>query len=268
MIFRDTGARNQYGSAGNATARGVYDDVVIVPHHPDRLRRPSPRAGARDDDYFLHTLTWNVFRTLELLPPAFWLRRLHAYLVGEASGAAAQTVKVSLWPELSLPPAQHIDGARPHVVADVIIETEHAVWGFMAATTNDVRWLESETGRADIASQVIDAASWFAGTRDCHIGLIQSTGGGTLSEDAAVSRYARSRDSLWLRSGSKPDSLSNVRGVGVLRWTQFAAILQDCAQALILTDMERALARNALAWLAKVGVVDPEGRRVAFRMSR
>jgi hypothetical protein len=44
----------------------IFDDVheqfVVRPHNPDRLGRPSPSAGA------LHG------ETLELLPPALWLR--------------------------------------------------------------------------------------------------------------------------------------------------------------------------------------------------
>jgi hypothetical protein len=253
-MFRGTSARLECGSADHTTVQDVNGDVVIVPHHPDRLRRPLPRTGVHDEEHVLHALTWNVFRTLELLPPAFWLRRLHAYLRGAAPGAAAQTVNVTLWRELPLPPAQRIDGARPAVVIDVAIETEYAVWAFMTATAKDTRWFEGDPGRADISAQMIAAASWLAGTRDCHIGLIQSTRGDTVSETAAVHRYSRSRDSLSLRAGSRPDSLRNVRGVGLLRWTQLASILQDCVQATVLTDIERALALNALSWLGQVGV--------------
>jgi hypothetical protein len=42
--------------------------------------------------------------------------------------------------------------------------------------------------------------------------------------------------------------------VGLLRWTQLASVLQDCVQATVLTDIERALARNALSWFVEVGV--------------
>ena len=57
-----------------------HEQFVVCPHHPDRLRRPSPRPGAFDADVLQRAFTWNVFRTLELLPPAFWLRRLQARL--------------------------------------------------------------------------------------------------------------------------------------------------------------------------------------------
>ena len=99
-------------------ARG---QIVIAPHHPDRLRRPLPRPGAIESDQFRQALLWNIFRTFELLPPAFWLRRLHARLRTAWFPPAAQTVRVDLWRALTLPPNHRLDGARPHIVADVMI---------------------------------------------------------------------------------------------------------------------------------------------------
>lgn len=256
-MFHSFSKHTDSAAAGKARAEDVRRQIVIAPHHPDRLRRPSPRAGGDDEERFLHTLTWNVFRTLELLPPAFWLRRLHARLRGEAPGAAGQTVDVGLWRPLPLPPAQRIDGGRPDIVVDVIIETEYAVWCLMTATANDLRWFDCDPNRADTASAMVAAASWFAGTRDCHIGVIQSTRDRTLSAGAFGGRFSRSRDSLWLRAGHRPGSLGNVHGVGLLRWTQLASVLQDCAQATVLTDIERALARNALSWLGQVEIQPP-----------
>jgi len=63
-MFRGVSGRHECGSADHATAKDVYREVVIVPHHPDRLRRPSSKPGAHDEEHFLHTLRWNVVRTL------------------------------------------------------------------------------------------------------------------------------------------------------------------------------------------------------------
>ena len=38
-------------------------------------------------------------------------------------------------------------------------------------------------------------------------------------------------------------------------WADLAAILRDCEESRVLSDVERALAANALAWLAEVGIV-------------
>ena len=89
----------------------IREQIVIAPHHPDSLCRPSPRPGAMGDDRFRQTLLWNVFRTFGLLPPAFWLRRLQARLHMDPAPGAPHTVRVNLWRPLALPLAQHVDGS-------------------------------------------------------------------------------------------------------------------------------------------------------------
>ena len=98
---------------GQPAALEVQDQFVISPHHPDRLRRPSPRGAAAGRDRFQQALTWNVFRTLELVAPAYWLRRFHTRLTGQPSLVPPQIVDVHLWRALPLPPILQIDGARP-----------------------------------------------------------------------------------------------------------------------------------------------------------
>lgn len=216
------------------------NQIVIAAHHPDRLRRPPVRPGAAADDRFRQTLLWNIFRTFELLPPAFWLRRLYARLYRGWWPPAPETVRVDLWRALTPPPTYLLDGAQPRVMADAIIETEHAVCALV---------LDAD---AETAATLIDAASWHAGTRDCSFGVVA---GSSQSRDAAatlVERYLRSRESLRLRSGSRRHLLSNVRGVGSLQWTDLAAILRECEDADVLAPIERELARNAGNWLARV----------------
>jgi len=231
----------------------VREQIVIAPHHPDSLRRPSPRLGAIEDDRFRQTLLWNVFRTFELLPPAFWLRRLQARLHMDPVPKAPHTVRVGLWRVLTLPLTHHVDGVRPDVVADVVIETEHAVWALILCT-DDLQHIDAESANGDFASQVIDATSWYAGTRGCYVGIVSRQSGHQDAGVALVERYFRSRDSLQLRSDTRGNALANMRGIGSLRWTDLAAILRDCEQSDVLTNIERALARNAVTWLEQVGI--------------
>jgi hypothetical protein len=231
----------------------VREQIVIAPHHPDSLRRPSPRPGAVDSDRFGQSLLWNVFRTLELLPPAFWLRRLQARLHMDPLPGAPHTVRVGLWRALALPLAHHVDGIRPDVVADVLIETEHAVWALMLHE-NELRHSNAESATGDFTTQVIDAASWYAGTRGCYFGVLSSQFRHQDAGVALVERYFRSKDSLRVRSDTRGSALSNVRGIGSIRWTDLASILCDCERSDVLTSIERALAGNALSWLDDVGI--------------
>ncbi|HZL96808.1 MAG TPA: hypothetical protein VFB99_24345 [Vicinamibacterales bacterium] len=140
-------------------------------------------------------------------------------------------------------------------MADVVIETEHAVWTLMVMGDDDANWHEEDAGGSDPCARLIDAGSWLAGTRDYHFGLIVFDPERVPIAATLVHRYGRSRDSLTLRSGPKAGAMANVRGIGLARWTDLAAILQDCEHARVLTDIERALARNALTWLVGVGIV-------------
>ena len=240
--------------ANNLVLGGKLDRLIVCPHHPDQLRRPASRAGDLHADNLEYALTWNVFRTLELLPPAFWLRRLQARLQSaQTLQPAPQIVRVELWRALSLPPAQQLvdpGGAAP--VADILIETEHAVWTLMVRSDD---WQEDHVSGSDPVARLIDAGSWFAGTRDYHFGLIVFDPERAPVAGALIRRYGRSKNSLSLRSGSRAGSMMNVRGVGLTRWADLSAILRDCEQSRVLADIERALAQNALDWLAHVGIV-------------
>ncbi|HET7157689.1 MAG TPA: hypothetical protein VFI62_01740, partial [Burkholderiales bacterium] len=241
-----------------------YDQLLVWPHHPDQLRWPASRPSALHADRLQRVLTWNVFRTLELLPPAFWLRRLQARLQSaQALEAAPQIVRVELWRALALPPAQRlIESDRAEPVADILIETEHAVWTLMVMDNDDMSWHAGDACGSDPIARLIDAGSWLAGTRDYHFGLIVFDPERAPIAASLVQRYGRSRKSLSLRSGPRAGAKSNVRGIGLARWTDLAAILQDCEHARVLADIERALARNALTWLAGVGIVPVTERSI------
>lgn len=229
----------------HATA-DVRNQFVIAPHHTDRLRRPPARLGAIDRDQFQQALTWNIFRTLELIAPAFWIRRLHVRLRGDASLVPPQTVRISLWRPLPLPPIQRIDGACPDAVPDVVIETEHTVWTLLTPTAGDY-------GGDSTVAQMAAAGAWLAGAREHYCGIIEARTTSTSFGGVLTDRYARSRESVALRSATRGSAAPMLTGFGTLEWNDLAAILEECQQAQNLTAIERALARNAVEWLRQVG---------------
>ena len=231
-----------------SAAVDAQDQFVISPHHPDRLRRPSPRGAAADGDRFQQALTWNIFRTLEMVAPAYWLRRFHTRLIGQPSLVAPQVVQVQLWRALPLPPILQIDGARPDVTVDVVIETEHDVWTLIVPCPGEVADIQ------DRAVHVIDAGAWLAGARAHHCGVIESDGDSAIAGSLLKSRYARSRDSAALRSASRGPAAPSTITWGVIRWPDLAALLRECSEARNLPPIERALATNAMDWLYAVGI--------------
>ena len=222
-----------------------FDRFVIAPHHPDRLRRPAPAPGTAADDRYRQALLWNTFRTLELIAPWFWLRRLHLQLTGDPALVPPQIARVTLWQPLPLPPIQRIDGARPEVLADVVIETEHTVWTLIA-----------DPGRHDLTdaahvAAIVDAGAWLAGSRQHVCGVIESPAGHDGWGSLLKARYARSRESARLRSPGRGSSASPNVQWGSIGSSDLAALVSDCAEAAALLPVERALARNAAEWLGR-----------------
>jgi hypothetical protein len=222
------------------------DRFVIAPHHSDRLRRPD--VGGTADERFQQALIWNIFRTLELLTPSFWLRRFHIRLTGEPSVVPPQIARVHLWERLPLPPIQRIDGERPDVVADVVIETEHAVWTLIADSARN------DLSDSYLTAAVVDAGAWFAGARQHFCGVLECRAVNTSLGSVLRNRYSRSRDSGRLRSATRgPATPSRVQW-GVIQWSELTSLLQDCCDTANLPPVERALAQNAAEWLTRVGV--------------
>jgi hypothetical protein len=230
------------------TPADLLEEFVIAPHHPDRLRRPAAKLGAIPDERFQQAVTWNVFRALELLAPAFWLRRFHQRLIGDPSVVPAQVLRISLWQSLPLPPIQRIDGARPDVAVDVIVETEHAVWTLIVAGTAQAANVHQRM------TEVIDAGGWLAGVREHYCGVIEDDTDTTSIGDSLKRRYARSTASVQLRSASRGPAGPSLKGLGGARWRDLAAILRDCEEADNLPAIQRAVARNTLVWLQRVGI--------------
>ena len=126
---------------------------VVWPHHPDMLRRPA-KSGVTA--CVTQALTWNIFRTAELLPPAFWLRRLNASLGIAPPCPAPVTARVQLWMPLPLPPGHGLS-SRHAVDVDIVVETERNVWALLVCE-GDVASPPADTG-IDRVALVAYAAS-------------------------------------------------------------------------------------------------------------
>ncbi len=227
------------------------DLFEIRPHHPDRLRRPVPRAGRVRADVMAHAMAWNIFRALELLPPAFWLRRFHARLQNADNlGPAPVTLGISLWRTLAPSPAQAIHAESTSVLADVVIETEHLVWTLVTTYGADIGSAGSDAAGLDPIGRLIDAGSWFAGRREYYCGLIVRDPAECARGAALIQRYAAKPAAITRVPSSA--AARGVRGVGIARWEDLVEILEDCATSPVLTDFDRAVARRALAWVERI----------------
>jgi hypothetical protein len=226
-------------------------EIILFDHHPDLLRRPAARPGVVADDDGCAALTWNVFRTLELVAPAFWLRRFRARLVGLPTiESGSRSLTVGLWPTLLTPPGRQ----DRQISVDAIVETETAVYGVMAFDKTDVSVGDSTLAAPDAVLRTIDAVSWYAGVRDCYVALITSDPSDTPVGVALIDRYGSSRDALIRRLPHRGDRLMNVRGIGRMTWRDVASIVRDCAETGSLGELERFAAGRTGRWLDSLGI--------------
>ena len=228
------------------------NEFILLDHHPDLARRPDTRPGRVEGDTRRTALTWNMFRTLELIAPTFWLRRFRARLgLFTTLNPGTSSLSVRLWVNL---PAPAVACSREPVHVDALIDTDTTVYGVMAFNDRDLEPGDTTAARPDAVLRVIDAVSGYAGIRDCYIALITSHQSDTPTGSALIERYRASRDGLLRRLPHRRDGLANIRGMGWMTWRDVAGIIQDCADSESLTDLERVAAGRAGRWLDSLGI--------------
>lgn len=245
------GARDNMADRA-AVGSASEPELLLLRHHPELRNRPEARPGRIAQDARAVALSWNVFQTLALVSPPFWLRRLRARLLGLSSvDAAPQVVEVGFWRRLPAPGQPDRSGTTP---VDVLVETEGAVYGFLVCDRCDLAIGDSSVAAPDPVLSLVDAVSWHAGVRESYVGLLTSDAADAPVASALFRRYASSRDTLARRLPHRRDGLRNVAGMGCLTWRDLASILRDCAGVGPLDDAERYLAGRTLRWLASVGI--------------
>ncbi len=224
--------------------------LFVQPHHFDRLRLDADNGSPGAARPFEVALTWNVFRTFELLPPAFWLRRLHARLGFDPGMPASSLVRVTLWPRLPLPAAAQVAGTRNCITVDAIIETEHGVWAVFARHGGDILRGAAEFTGTDPVALAAQAASHMAGRRLAYVVVVGDAAGMPVAA-SLIQRYRGSPEALHLRldSPGHASSLDNVAGFGLIPWEGLSAILDDCATSRAASAAERVMARHTAEWL-------------------
>ena len=154
------------------------------------------------------------------------------------------TVRVQLWARLPVPPGRGLS-ARDAVDADVVIETEHAVWALLVCP-GDVESPAAD-GSIDRVAMLAYAASWHAGRRPCYVGIVVSDPDGAPLGRSLIRKYQASATALHLRWPDRHHDGGNVLAFGVTTWPRLVAILSDASQSDTLGVVETTVARQALA---------------------
>jgi cation transport regulator ChaC len=240
---------------GSRSTGGVFlfddfrDNLIIDRYDVGFLAMRGSKTDSMRSENSEDALTWNVFRSLAQVDPSFWLPGLFRDAFGRELQLRAQSVRVRLWQRVQPPPALRLfqkDEGDSEI--DVLIETEQMVWFIEAKFRSDVSERTTNNPERDQILRNLDVGTWYAGVREFYFSLLLMDAPLLTKGTAIVERYAASTDEVARRLPHRPDRLANLRGTGVLRWSQLASVLTACAAAAPRAD-ERGYAQRAVDWL-------------------
>jgi hypothetical protein len=245
---------------GTRTASGVFvfddfrDNLIIDRYDAAFATMRGAKIEHLRSENSEDALTWNVFRTFRQIDPTLWFPRLFAQAFHAECEIPVDTVRMRLWPSVSPPPSLRLfqkDEGDSEV--DVVLETEYLVWFVETKYRSDVSTRTTNNPKRDQILRMIDVGSWYAGTRDFFFSLLVLDEQRTSAGVSLAKEYMTSKDALLSRLPHRRDRFTNLRGIGLLKWADLAAILLDCSQ-LAIRDDERLLAKRALEWLRAKGI--------------
>ncbi len=237
---------------GKRTKSGVFvfddfrDNLIIDRYDPIFGTMRGQKISALGSENSEDALTWNVFRSLRQINALFWLPALFERSRFK-SGMKNQPklVSVKLWQRIRPPPILRPDEGDSEI--DVLIETESVVWFIEAKHKSDISTRTTNREERDQVTRNIDVGSWYAGVRDFYFALLIWDEKYSPIGTSLVYEFASPQSQLIQMLPHRPDRLVNVKGIGLLRWSDLAAILSDCARTATRED-ERQVAKRAVEW--------------------
>ena len=150
-----------------------------------------------------------------------------------------------MWKNIEPPPSLrlHQKDEGPSEI-DVIIETEFSIWFIEAKFKSDISTGTTNNATRDQIIRNLDVGSWYAGVRDFFFALL-------IMDEVRSPKgveVLRNCSAALPKLDHRPDGMANIKGVGLLRWADLAAILTTCAREAP-RQPERAYAERAVAWL-------------------
>jgi hypothetical protein len=248
-------AKNPEGMSRSKSGVRLYDDfrdnLIIDRYHQDlATMRGSKRERLRSENSE-DAATWNVFRSLAQIDPSFWLPLLRdKAFPGSKSAPVPQIVTTHLWMEVDPPPSLrlHQKDEDPSEI-DIVIETEVSVWFIEAKFKSDISTRTTNNPTRDQIIRNLDVGSWYAGVRDFYFGLL-------VMDDERSPKGVEVLKAVWPSVpvlSHRSDGMKNIKGVGLLRWRDVAAVLDACADGAPRDD-ERGYARRAAGWMRERGL--------------
>ena len=247
---------------GCRTPTGVFvadnfrTNLIVDRYDPYLLSMRGAKTEAMRSENSEDVLTWNVFRSLAQVDPSIWVPLLFGRSFRTAV-PARHLVTLQLWKCLEPPPALRLfqrDEGESEV--DVLIESEAFVWVIEAKYRSDISERTTNNPERDQVLRNLDVGSWHAGVRDFYFSLLVLDAAMAARGAALAEKYRASRNEVVEKLPHRPDGLQNLRGIGLLRWSDCAAVLEESAMSAG-QDNERVVATRAVEWLRGKGIPSP-----------
>jgi hypothetical protein len=248
-------SRNPEGMTTSKSGVRLYDDfrdnLIIDRYHPDLASMRGSKRDKLRSENSEDALTWNVFRSLSQVDPAFWLPLLRSKAFPDGGESVSpQLVTTHLWMDVHPPPSLrlHQKDEDPSEI-DIVIETEVSVWFIEAKFKSDISTRTTNNPSRDQIVRNLDVGSWYAGRRDFYFALL-------ITDDSWSPKGVQVLKSVWPKLpqlAHRPDGMQNVKGCALLRWKDVAAVLQAAADGAPRDD-ERGYARRAAGWMKERGL--------------
>jgi hypothetical protein len=249
---------------GTKITRGVVlaadfrDNLIIDRYDPAFVSMRGSKRAYLHSENSEDVLTWNVFRSLRQVRPSIWVPSLAERGLKQTLMAADHEVTLELW--RTVPPPHSIgrhqkDEGDSEI--DVVIETPDWVWFIEAKFRSDISLRTTSNETRDQVLRNLDVGSYWAGARDFYFCLLVLDR--TRSEGARrLLGYTVDDYNFAAVLSHRPRGLANLRGSGILEWSDLATTLQHASSTTPSED-ERGYAQRAVQWLAQKGITAPSG---------
>ncbi|MBI2471247.1 MAG: hypothetical protein HYV59_08415 [Planctomycetes bacterium] len=256
LVF--TGASHVSEIAGTQSESGVFvaddfrDNLIIDRYDPCFVGMRASKKNHLRSENSEDAVSWNVFRSLRQIDPAAWLSFLTERAFGPSETLQPKETTIELWKSVSPPPSLLEGGDEGISEIDIVIENPRWVWFIEAKLTSDISTGTTTRPNRDQILRNLDVGSYYAGVRDYYFALLIHDKNRSPKGAHAIEEY-KDFDRIRERLPHRSDRLMNLRAIGILTWSDLAAVL-DAASSRVCRPHELIFAQRCFEWLCQRGI--------------
>jgi hypothetical protein len=241
--------------SGVRLADSFRDNLLIDRYAPCFSQMRGEKREYMRSENSEDVLTWNVFRSLGEIEPSLWLSPLFSKAFGSNAPAVNDETIVRLWERVRAPASlRTVQKDEGESEIDIMVESHRTVVFIEAKYRSDVSLRTTNNMNRDQIMRNLDVGSYWAAPRDFYFILLILNEARSPEGVRLLSEYRSDQPGLAGRLAHRGDGLSNLRGLGLLTWSDFAEQAAGLAADRALTESQRAIVGALADWLAFKGI--------------